>query len=97
MKIKCEVCGKIGYLQHIGKNYYRVKHYQGSINGKLSFLYHKQGLQYIKSILNQTRIDPIDPKTIDPIKLDSSLNRCGGWDSNPRRPSPEDLKSSPMS
>jgi post-segregation antitoxin (ccd killing protein) len=22
---------------------------------------------------------------------------CGGWDSNPRRPSPEDLKSSPLS
>ena len=23
--------------------------------------------------------------------------RCGGWDSNPRRPTPEDLKSSPIS
>jgi len=23
--------------------------------------------------------------------------RCGGWDLNPRRPTPEDLKSSPMS
>ena len=28
----------------------------------------------------------------------NSLNqRCGGWDLNPRRPTPEDLKSSPMS
>jgi len=23
--------------------------------------------------------------------------RCGGWDLNPRRPTPEDLKSSPLS
>ena len=69
MKIKCDVCGNEGQLQHIGKNYYRVKHYLGSIDGKLRFEYHKQSIGYIKSILdnsgNVRRIDPIDQKHID--------------------------------
>jgi hypothetical protein len=26
-----------------------------------------------------------------------NYERCGGWDLNPRRPTPEDLKSSPLS
>ena len=30
-------------------------------------------------------------------RLEDSVLECGGWDSNPRRPSPEDLKSSPLS
>ena len=52
MKIKCEVCSKVGYLQHIGKNYYRVRHYVSSIDGKPKFEYHKQNLEYIRQIQN---------------------------------------------
>ena len=68
MKIKCEICGSPGHLQHLSKNYYRVKHYKGSIDGKLKFEYHKQSFQYVQSIFNTNKsggIDPIDPRTID--------------------------------
>jgi uncharacterized FlaG/YvyC family protein len=72
MKVRCEVCGSEGQLQHISKNYYRIKHYLGSMNGKLKFEYHKQSLEYIKTILdssgNVRKIDPIDQKNID-LKL----------------------------
>ena len=78
MKIKCEVCGNQGQLQHLSKNYYRVKHCLGSVGGKLRFEYHRQSFQYVQGILRQNQtsgIDPIDPKTID-LKLlnPSSLN-----------------------
>ena len=29
--------------------------------------------------------------------LKNEVEKCGGWDLNPRRPTPEDLKSSPIS
>ena len=68
MKIVCEVCRVEGYLQHISQNYYRVRHYVGSVDGKPKFEYHKQSLEYVQRFLNQkpSLIDPIDPKTIDP-------------------------------
>ena len=72
MKIRCEVCGNIGYLQHIGKNYYRVRHYVSSISGKPKFEYHKQSLEYTESILKQNNPSPIDlsgQDTIDPNLL----------------------------
>ena len=78
MKIKCEVCGNLGYLQHLSRTYFRVKHYLGSVDGKLRFEYHRQSFQYVQGILRQNKtsgIDPIDPKTIDPNLLNpSSLN-----------------------
>jgi hypothetical protein len=75
MKIRCEICGSHGQLQHLSKNYYRVKHYLGSVDGRLKFEYHKQSFQYVESVLNQsTNIDPIDPKTIDPRNPVSSSN-----------------------
>ena len=42
MKIRCEICGIEGQLQHLSKNYFRVKHYLGSVDGRLKFEYHKQ-------------------------------------------------------
>ena len=78
MKIVCEVCGKMGYLQHIGKNYYRVKHYLGSVDGKLKFEYHKQSFQFVQRILNENKtennIDPINLKNIDLKILKSHPN-----------------------
>ena len=99
MKIVCEVCRFEGYLQHIGPNYYRVRHYTGVENGKPKFEYHKQSLEHVQRFLNQkpSPIDLIDLETIDPRIRDLSSFECEGWDSNPRRPSPEDLKSSPLS
>jgi hypothetical protein len=82
MKVKCEICGIEGQLQHISKNYYRVKHYLGSIDGKLRFEYHKQSLEYISNILDiasgAKRIDPIDQKSIDPILKDLSSDQVRG-------------------
>jgi hypothetical protein len=75
MKVRCEACGNQGQIQHLSENYYRVKHYLGSVNGKLKFEYHKQSLEYIKGILDTSdehkNIDPVDPKNIDP-KLNSN-------------------------
>jgi hypothetical protein len=77
MKVRCEKCGTEGQLQHIGKNYYRVKHYLGSVDGKLSFEYHKQSLEYVTDILDigkeRRSIDPIDQKNIDPKLLKNSF------------------------
>ncbi len=55
MKIECEVCHDIGYLQQLG-NYYRIRHYQGidKTAGKSKFYYHPQSKQYILSILRET-------------------------------------------
>ena len=65
VKIVCQICGVVGYLQHIGKNYYRVRHYVGYKNGKPVFKYHRQDPEYVFKRLEQREIDPIDPKCID--------------------------------
>ena len=53
MKIVCEVCGNKGYLQHIGKNYYRIRHYKGlnSVTKKSEFFYHQQSKDYVERAL----------------------------------------------
>ena len=90
MKIKCEICGNVGQLQHLSKNYYRVKHYLGSIDGKLKFEYHKQSFQYVERILNESKpekkIDPIDLKSIDLKLKDSSSNQVRGVGFEPTNP-----------
>ena len=76
MKIVCEVCRNMGQLQHLSENYFRVKHYLGSVDGKLKFEYHKQSPQYVQSLVSKPspiKIDPIDPKTIDPKLEGNSL------------------------
>ena len=65
MKILCQVCGVIGYLQHIGKNYYRVRHYVGYENGKPLFKYHRQDRKYVLKLLDHENIDQIDHDNID--------------------------------
>ncbi|MCW4042510.1 MAG: integrase [Candidatus Bathyarchaeota archaeon] len=52
VKIVCQHCGIEGYLQHIGKNYYRVRHYVGYRNGKPVFKYHRQDPTYVLKLLN---------------------------------------------
>ena len=66
MEIVCQVCGIVGYLQHIGKNYYRVRHYVGCENGKPLFKYHRQDPQYVHKLLEQERnIDQVDHNRVD--------------------------------
>ena len=66
MKIVCQTCGVEGYLQHIGKNYYRIRHYVGFKNSKPVFKYHRQDPEYIQALLKQKeRIDQVDHTNID--------------------------------
>ena len=62
-------------ISRIGKNYYRVKHYLGSTDGRLQFVYHKQSLDYVRKTLDASyqgkAIDPINQNIIDP-KLNSN-------------------------
>ncbi|MHA3965008.1 MAG: hypothetical protein AM325_015885, partial [Candidatus Thorarchaeota archaeon SMTZ1-45] len=61
MKIICQVCGIKSYLQHIGKNYYRVRHYIGYRNGKPVFKYHRQEPDYVhKLLVEKSEIDQFD-------------------------------------
>ena len=74
MKIICETCGKMGYLQHLSKNYYRVRRYGGlnPITQKPRFEYHKQSPNYVSEILaNKQDIDLIGQNNID-LKLNNS-------------------------
>jgi hypothetical protein len=71
VKIVCQVCGVLGYLQHIGKNYYRVRHYVGFKNGKPLFKYHRQDPEYVHKLLRQKVIDQIDHSNIDPENFKS--------------------------
>ena len=98
MKIVCEVCGNKGYLQHIGKNYYRIRHYAGldSVSKKPRFEYHRQSLSYVQSLLRQNNpspIDLIDPKTIDPIKPNTSSISSSKWTGGDLNPRPPECKS----
>ena len=79
MKIVCQVCGVLGYLQHIGKNYYRVRHYVGFKNSKPLFKYHRQDPEYVRRLLRQKVIDQIDHSNIDPQNLKSPSFAENKW------------------
>jgi len=83
------------YVQHIGPNYYRVRHYVGSVDGKPKFEYHKQSLEYVQKFLKQkpSTIDPIDLKIIDPRKVDSSFISDSMWTGGDLNPRPPECKS----
>ena len=58
MRIKCQVCGDLGYLQRLG-HYCRVRHYRG-INkdtNKSEFFYHQQSKDYVERILRDIKPD----------------------------------------
>ncbi len=55
----------------------------------MKFEYHKQSSAYIRSILDASKIDPIDLRTIDlnePNTSSISKNKWTGGDLNPRPP-----------
>ena len=50
---------------------------------------------YFRTVTIKLRYENFETHTH--AKYNLLVNWCGGWDLNPRRPSPEDLKSSPLS
>jgi len=75
MKIVCQTCKIEGYLQHIGKNYYRARHYVCFKHGKPMFKYHRQDPTYVLQLLEQKEnVDQADRNSIDPNKLKSLPN-----------------------
>jgi hypothetical protein len=77
------VCRIDGYLQHIGKTYYRVRHYRGFRNGRSVFTYHKQEPWYIQAILGRSddgEVDQFDQKRVDQnLYASGSFNQTGHW------------------
>ncbi len=55
VKIPCEICHIEGTLQKVGNNYYRIRHYEGTINKKLRFHYHQNTKQYALKHLEKLR------------------------------------------
>jgi hypothetical protein len=88
MKIECEICHQVGYLQQLG-NYYRVRHYSGinTETGKSKFQYHQQSKSYVSSKVtfkNENTVTLEELKIIDhsnsglDLKVkDSGSNICG--------------------
>ena len=84
MRIKCEICHQLGYLQTLG-SYHRVRHYDG-VNpdtGKSKFHYHQQSRDWVQkqlaikdsTVSSETGQDCGQPVqgNIDPDRLKSSL------------------------
>jgi hypothetical protein len=63
VKIECQVCHQIGYLQQLG-NYFRVRHYAGKNieTGKAKFYYHQQTREYALTQI-ETKLTSIDQLT----------------------------------
>ena len=79
MKIVCQICGVICYLQHIGKSCYGVRHYAGNENGRPVFKYHKQDPEYVLKLLEQREIDQIEHNSVDQnLKEDKPFNENMG-------------------
>jgi hypothetical protein len=57
VKIACEKCKLKGTLQKVGRNYYRVRHYDGvdPETRKLRFHYHQQTREYAERELEKLR------------------------------------------
>ena len=57
VRIECEQCHQIGFLQRIGKNYYRIRHYKGlnPITKKSEFFYHQQSKDYVERALKDIK------------------------------------------
>ena len=55
VKIPCQICNIKGTLQKVGNNYYRIRHYEGTINKKLKFHYHQIDKEYALTHLEKLR------------------------------------------
>jgi hypothetical protein len=94
---ECEICHRKGMLQILG-NYGRVRHYLGlePVSKKPRFEYHKQRLEYVKSILDapeRREIDLIGQNNIDLKFQESSFNLRNEWTGGDLNPRPPECKS----
>ena len=73
MKIECEVCHVVGYLQQLG-NYYRIRHYQGidKVTGKSKFFYHPQSREYALCQIDKVNVENF--KTVNSTFKDSEAD-----------------------
>jgi hypothetical protein len=71
VKIECEVCHQVGYLQQLG-NYFRVRHYAGIDKniGKARFYYHQQTKEYALSQIHSKQTS----KPIEQLNNTEHLN-----------------------
>ena len=71
MKIKCEVCNQVGYLQQLG-NYFRVRHYAGKNpdTDKAKFYYHQQTNEHALSQIHSKQTS----KPIEQLNNTENLN-----------------------
>jgi hypothetical protein len=73
-KIVCEQCNKIGYLQRIGNNYYRIRHYLSldPTTKKPIFQYHQVTKAYaedqITKLSSKPDIDQLIKTNIEQLK-----------------------------
>ena len=60
VKIPCQVCHIEGTLQKVGNNYYRIRHYDGTVNRKPRFHYHQNtkdyALKHLKKLRQQNKL-----------------------------------------
>ena len=54
VRIVCEQCKELGYLQVLG-NYCRIRHYDKIIDGKSTFHYHQISRQYAEKCLSEIK------------------------------------------
>jgi hypothetical protein len=67
MKVECEQCHVIGYLQQLTPNYFRIRHYS---NGK--FFYHQISKEYAEQKLKELNVPQISLK---PDQLAGSIDQ----------------------
>ena len=70
--IECQVCHRIGSLQILSSNYYRIRHYTKLLNNKPQFEYHRNDRDYVERILANTKTDR--PQNTDLSIGDQKLN-----------------------
>ena len=60
VKIPCQICNLEGTLQKVGNNYYRIRHYEGTINKKLKFHYHQidktYAMKHLEKLIEQNML-----------------------------------------
>jgi hypothetical protein len=78
VKIVCEQRHIEGFLQKIGKRFYRIRHYKGVHEGKPKFEYHQITLKYVEGCLKEKGV------TIDQYNQKPTKTACSSIDQNYR-------------
>jgi hypothetical protein len=70
-KILCNTCNRIGYLQQLTPNYFRIRHYESldPITHKPKFTYHQISKSYAESQITLKAPKPDQRGSIDPNNI----------------------------